>query len=299
MKVLVTGATGFIGSSIVGELSRRGHDVIGLARSDNAADGLFKSGLEVHRGDIADPESVVSALHRVDAVVHTAFNHDFSRYLDNCRADGRLLDALARKLEGTDKPLIATSGTIVTATSEVTTENDDASDQVPRSASEAFLSYADCGVQTSVVRLPPTVYGRGDTAFVPALIALARERGVSAYIGDGANRWPGVHRNDAAKLFCDVVELPRSGARYHAVAESGIPFRTIAEAIGEGLGVPAESIPPGRAEAQFGWLAMFAAIDTPASSEWTRNATGWAPREQTLIETMHNAGYFDLPTAGE
>lgn len=296
MKVFVTGATGFIGSGITEELCRRGHDVVGLARSKNAADALFKAGLGVHRGDIADPGSVVSALGQVDAVIHTAFNHDFSRYLESCAADGRLLEALARAMEGTNKALVATSGTIVTATGETATEDDSAADQVPRSASEAFLGHADRGVKAGVVRLPPTVYGAGDTAFVPALIGLARERGVSAYIGGGGNRWPGVHRNDAARLFCDAVEQPRSGARYHAVAENGMAFRMIAEAIGRGLGVPAESIPPERAEAQFGWLAMFAALDRPASSEWTRNATGWAPREQGLIETMRNAGYFCAPS---
>ena len=293
MKIFVTGATGFIGSAIADELRRRGHDIVGLARSESSANALRKAGLGVHRGDIADPESVTSALSQVDAVIHTAFNHDFSRYLENCEADGRLLDALARALEGTNKALVATSGTIVTPTGELSTERDGAADQIPRSASEAFLGYSDRGVRTSVVRLPPSVHGAGDTAFVPALIALARERGLSAYIGNGANRWPAVHRDDAARLFCDVVERPLPGARYHAVAENGIPFRAIAEAIGEGLGVPADSIPNDRAETQFGWLAMFAAIDKPASSEWTRDTTGWAPREETLIETMRNASYFD------
>ena len=296
MKTLVTGATGFVGSAIADELRRRGHDIVGLARSESSANALLKAGLGVHRGDIADPESVTSALGQVDAVIHTAFDHDFSRYLENCEADGRLLDALARALEGTDKALVATSVTIVTPTGELSTESDGAVDQSPRSASEAFLGYADRGVQTSVVRLPPSVHGAGDTAFVPALIALARERGVSACIGNGANRWPAVHRDDAARLFCDAVEQPRPGARYHAVAENGIPFRKIAEAIGEGLGVPVEGIPNDRAEVHFGWLAMFAAIDNPVSSEWTRGTTGWAPREETLIETMHNAGYFETPS---
>lgn len=296
MKVLVTGATGFIGSAVTDELRRRGHDVIGLARSNRSAYALRKAGLGVHRGDIADPDSVISALGQVDAVIHTAFNHDFSRYLENCEADGRLLDALARALAGKNKPLIAASGTVVTPPGRVSTEHDGAVDEMPRSASEAFLGYADRGVQTSVVRLPPTVHGAGDTAFVPALIALARERGVSAYIGNGANRWPAVHRDDAARLFCDAVEQPRPGARYHAVAEDGIPLRTIAEAIGNGLSVPAESVPDDRAEEHFGWMAMFAAIDRPASSEWTRATTGWAPHEEGLIETMRNASYFDAPS---
>ena len=293
MRIFVTGATGFVGSAIVDELRTRGHGVVGLARSESSADALRKAGLKVHRGDISVPESVTPALSQVDAVIHTAFNHDFSRYTENCAADGRLLDALARALKGTDKGLIATSGTTVTGADALSTEDDCAVDRIPRSASEAFLAFADRGVHTSVVRLPPTVHGAGDTAFVPALIALARERGTSAYIGSGANRWPAVHRHDAARLFCDAVEQARPGVRYHAVAESGIPFRTIAEAIGRGLGVPAESVPNDRAEEHFGWLAMFAAIDVPASSEWTRATTGWAPREEKLIETMHSAGYFD------
>lgn len=296
MKIFVTGATGFVGSAIADELGRRGHDVVGLARSEGAANTLHQAGVDAHRGDIADPESVTAALNEVDAVIHAAFNHDFSRYAENCEADGRLLNALAAALEGTNKALVATSVTIVALEGALATESAAAAEQIPRSASEAFLGYADRGVRTSVVRLPPSVHGAGDRAFVPALIALARARGVSAYIGSGANRWPAVHRNDAARLFCDAVEQPRPAARYHAVAERGIPLRTIAEAIGQGLGLPVESIPDDRAETHFGWLAMFAAIDRPASSEWTRATTGWAPREQTLIETMRTAGYFDVPS---
>ena len=297
MRILVTGATGFVGSTVAEELRRRGHDIIGLARSESSANALREAGLDAHRGNIADPETVTSALRHVDAVVHTAFDHDFSRYAENCKSDGRLLDALASALAGTNKALVATSGTTVTAKDELSTENDGAVGAIPRSASEAFLNYADRGVRTSVVRLPPTVHGAGDTAFVPTLIALALKRGMSAYVGDGANRWPAVHRHDAARLFCDAVEQARPGARYHAVAESGIAFRTIAEAIGEGLGVPARSVPSDRAEEHFGWLAMFAAMDMPASSEWTRNTTGWTPCEEKLIENMHSAGYFDPPSS--
>ncbi|MEO1315136.1 MAG: SDR family oxidoreductase [Pseudomonadota bacterium] len=296
MKVFLTGATGFVGSAIARELTSRGHDLVGLARSDRAADALQGAGLAVHRGDIADPDSVVAGLGAVDTVIHTAFNHDFSRYVEDCAADGRLLDALACELAGTDKALIATSATVVTGTGSAVTEQDVAAEQIPRSASEAFLSYAEKGVRTGVVRLPPSVHGPGDTAFVPALIALARERRVSAYIGDGANRWPAVHRDDAARLFCDALERPRPGVRYHAVAESGIAFREIAEAIGNGLRVPAESVPKDRAEAHFGWLAMFAGLDNPVSSEWTRNTTGWSPRGARLIPDMRDAGYFDMPS---
>lgn len=293
MDVFLTGATGFVGTAIAKELGNRGHRVVALARSERAMSVLRGVGLDVHRGDIAEPQSLVPALDGVDAVIHTAFNHDFSRYVENCEADRRLLDVLSRALVDSDKVLIATSGTTVAAPDGLATENDIGAEQIPRSASEAFLNYAARRVRTGVVRLPPTVYGRGDTAFVPTLIALARKHGVSGYVDDGTNRWPAVHRDDAARLFCDIVERPKAGARYHAVAEEGIAFRTIAETIARGLGLPAESLPMDRAEEHFGWLAMFATLDASASGEWTRATTGWTPRESGLVETMQNAGYFD------
>lgn len=295
MRILVTGATGFVGQAVVSELRRRGHDVVGLSRSESSTDTLLSAGLDVHHGNITDPESVTSALSEVNAVIHTAFDHDFSRYQENCIADGRLLDALAKTLARTNKALVAASATVVTNADKLTIEADAAIEEIPRSASERFLHHADHGVRTSVVRLPPTVHGPGDTAFVPALIALARERGVSAYIGDGSNNWPAVHRDDAARLFCDALEQGRHGARYHAVAETGVTFRMIAEAISEGLGVPVDSISEDRADEHFGWLAMFAALDNSTSSEWTRETTGWAPREAGLIADMRTAGYFDMP----
>lgn len=293
MKIFVTGATGFVGSAITDELRHRGHDIIGLARSEKSADALQNAGFVAHRGDVAEPESIVSALNNVDAVIHTAFNHDFCQYVENCQADGKLLDVLASALVGTNKVLIATSATTVTAKEELSTESDGAVESIPRSASEAFLKYADSDVRTGVVRFPPSVHGAGDSAFIPALIALARERGISAYIDDGTNRWPAVHRLDAARLFCDVVEQARPGVRYHAIAESGIPFREIAEAIANGLSIPVKSVPKDRAEEHFGWLTMFAGIDMPASSEWTRNTTGWIPREEKLIDNIRNANYFE------
>lgn len=295
MRILLTGATGFVGQAVAAELARREYDVVGLARSESSTDSLLEAGLDVHRGDIADPASVTSALSEVDAVIHTAFNHDFSRYAQNCEADGRLLNAMAKVLEGTNKPLIATSATVVAGADKLISENDPALQLIPRSASEVFLEYADRGVRASAVRLPPSVHGAGDTAFVPGLIALARERGVSAYIGDGTNRWPAVHRDDAARLFCDALEQSRHGALYHAVAETGIEFRAIAEAIGEGLGLPSTSISTDQADTHFGWLAMFAALDNPASSQWTQDTTGWSPQHADLISDIHNAGYFAAP----
>lgn len=292
MRVFVTGATGFVGSAVVDELRRRGHDVVGLARSDRSAEVLRKAGVEVHRGDIAEPDTIKPALGRADAVIHTAFNHDFTRYVANCEADGRLLNEMAHALNGAGKTLIATSATVAAA-GEPVTEADDAAREIPRSASEVFLGHSVNGVQTGVVRLPPTVHGPGDAAFVPALIALARDRGASAYVDKGENRWPAVHRDDAARLFCDAVERRGSGARYHAVAETGVAFREIAEAIGEGLSLPVRSVPKDRAAEHFGWLAMFATLDNPTSSEWTRAATGWAPREAELVSDMRASGYFD------
>ncbi|MEM6572401.1 MAG: NAD-dependent epimerase/dehydratase family protein, partial [Planctomycetota bacterium] len=273
----------------------RGHDVVGLARSDRSAESLSRAGLRIHRGDISDPQTVIYALDRVDAVIHTAFNHDFSRYVENCADDGKLREAIAAALEGSNRALIATSATTVAAAHGLATEQDAAVDYVPRSASEGFLTYSERGVKASVVRLPPSVHGVGDTAFVPALIALARDRGASAFIGDGANRWPAVHRNDAARLFCDALESSRGGERYHGVAEDGISFRTIAETIGSGLGVSTESVAPEGAEEHFGWLAMFAADDMAASSSWTQDSTGWSPSEVGLIEDMNSGGYFDTP----
>ncbi|MEM6796410.1 MAG: SDR family oxidoreductase [Acidobacteriota bacterium] len=293
MQVFLTGATGFIGSAIGRELRRRGHQVVGLARSERSAEALRAADLGVHPGDIAKPDSLMPAVDQADAIIHTAFNHDFSTYAENCRADGRLLAELAGALKGSEKPLLAASAVTVTALERVATEADRAVDEVPRSASEAFLASADRSVRAAVVRLPPTVHGAGDTAFVPALIALARERGESVYLGEGANRWSAVHRDDAARLFCDAVERPRARVRYHGVAEEGLAFRDIAEAIGRGVGVPVRSVPHERAEEHFGWLAMFAGLDMRASSRWTRATTGWAPREPELLESLEGAGYFE------
>lgn len=293
MKVFVTGATGFIGASVVDELLRRGHAVVGLARSDAAVPALHAKGAEAHLGSIDDRDSILSILPRVDGVIHTAFNHDFSTYPQNCAADGALLEAMAEALRGTAKPLIATSGTTVTPPGAIATEDQDADPTIPRSASERFLRFKDAGVRTGVVRLPPSVHGEGDTAFVPAAIAVARRAGVSAYIGDGANRWPAVHRFDAARLFCDAFERGEPGQRVHAAQDEGVAFRAIAEAIGKGLRAPTLSIAPAEADAWFSWLARFAAADVPASSRLTRQRLGWAPREKALLADLESPSYFD------
>lgn len=295
MRIFVTGATGFIGSAVVEELLARGHDVRGLARSDLSACTLLARGVEVHRGSIANPASIVTGLFGIDAVVHTAFDHDFSRYEENCRSDARLLSELAGVLQALKTPLVATSATTVAAPGEIATEDHEALPAIPRSASEEVLDHAAQGLPVSIVRLPPSVHGRGDTAFIPALISLARQSGVSAYVGDGCNRWPAVHRDDAARLFCDAVEQARVGVRYHAVHDEGISFRAIADAIGAGLGVPVRSMTMPEASEHFGWLTRFVTTDAPASSTLTRGMTGWTPREGSLITSLEAEGYFADP----
>ena len=291
-RVFVTGASGFIGSAIVRVLLDGGYEVTGLARSETSADDLRRRGLGVHRGDVTDPESLAAGARAADAVIHTAFIHDFSDYVENTKTDERAVLAIAEALEGTGKPFVATSGAGVSGvTGRPATEEDPASPQIPRGRSEAALPAADRGVRTSVVRLPPSVHGPGDTAFVPTLIQIAREKGVAAYVGDGANRWSAVHRLDAARLFRLALETAAPGTVLHGVAEEGIPFREIAETIGEQLGVPTRSISPDEAPAHFGWMADFAQMDGPASSALTREWTGWEPREAGLLADLRDGVY--------
>lgn len=287
MRVFVTGATGFIGSAVVRGLLADGHEVIGLARSERSADALRVLGVSVHRGDVTDPGSLASGARRADGVVHTAFVHDFLTYVANTETDKRAVLAIAEALAGTDKPFVATSATVTPGVSgRAATEDDPASPDVPRSRSEAALSFSGRGVRTSVVRLPPSVHGEGDTAFVPALIGIARAAGVSAYVGDGMNRWPAVHREDAARLFRLALLEAETGSVLHGVAEEGIPFREIAVAIGEALRVPARSVSPAEANDHFGWLAPFAQHDGPTSSALTRERLGWEPRAIGLLEDL-------------
>ena len=295
MRVFVTGATGFIGSAVVRELLGAGHHVTGLARSGEAATRLAQAGAEAHRGSLEDAGSLAAGARAADGVVHLAFNHDFSRYEENAEDDRIVTAAMAEALAGTDKPLVVTSGTAVLAPGRVGVETDPPTAQT-RAKSELVLAWADRGVRVSAVRLAPTVHGRGDTAFVPAMIEAARRTGVSAYVGDGQNRWPAVHRLDAARLFRLALERAEPGQRLHGAAEEGVPTRAIAEAIGHGLGLPVRSIAPEEAEAQFGWLAGFAQLDAPASSALTRATLGWEPREPDLLTDMRENGYFPAPS---
>ena len=296
MRVFLTGATGFIGSAIVRDLLEAGHEVLGLARSDSAAAALASNGVAVQRGALDDLERLREGAAAADGVIHTAFIHDFSDMANSGRTDLRAIEAIGEALAGSDKPFVVTSGIALLEPGEVRTEDDQpyaGSGASHRMASDqATLTLADRGVRASLIRLPPSVHGEGDKGFVPQLITVARANGVAAYVGDGSNRWPAVHRLDAARLFRLAVESAPAGATLHGVAEEGIPMREIAQTIGRHLGVPAVSIEPGQAAAQLGWIGHFSAIDTPASSALTRERMGWNPTQATLLEDVDQGHYF-------
>lgn len=295
MRVFVTGATGFIGSTLVAELLHAGHQVLGLARSDAGAQSLAAAGAQVHRGHLEDLDSLRSGARAADAVIHTAFIHDFSRFQEICEIDRRAIAALGDGLAGTDKLLLVTSGTGMAAAGFGTPATEDdppASSQViPRAATEeAAAELAEKGLRVAVVRLPQ-VHDTVKQGLVSYAIAVARAKGVAAYVGEGTNRWPAAHRLDVAHLYRLALEKQQGGVRYHAVDEEGVTVRSIAEAIGKGLQVPVVSIAAEEAAAHFGWLAHFVQWDLAASSARTRVQLGWDPTGPSLLTDLANMNY--------
>ena len=294
MRVFVTGASGWVGSAVVPELINAGHHVVGLARSEASAEAISAAGAEVHWGSLEDLESLHEGAAKSDGVIHLAFIHDFSQYEAANQADRRAIEAMGSSLEGSDRPLVIASGVATTARGRLATENDPPAPDFPRSpATRMTLALAEKGVRSSVVRLAPTTHGRGDKGFVPIVIDIAREKGVSGYVGDGSNRWPAVHRSDAARVFRLALEAAPAGSVWHAVADEGVPTRTIAEVIGRHLDLPVASVPRELASEHFGWMGTFwGGIDAPTSSALTRQRLGWEPTGPSLIEDLEQGHYF-------
>jgi nucleoside-diphosphate-sugar epimerase len=295
MHVFVTGATGFVGSAVVRELLEAGHTVTGLARSDAGAGALEAEGARVQRGTLDDHDILARAARAADGVVHTGFNHDFSKFAQNCEQDRRAIEALGAGPEGSRKPLLVTAGLVLTAAGRLATEEDapvPVSPSYPRASEHTATALAARGIHASTVRLPPSVHGAGDHGFVPMLIQLARDKGVSACVGDGSNRWAGVHRHDAARVFRLALERGARGARYHAVDDAAVPMHDIADVIARRLGVRRADLAAEEAGAHFGWFAHFAGLDMAATSAWTREVLGWQPRERGLLDDIDSADYF-------
>jgi nucleoside-diphosphate-sugar epimerase len=306
MRIFVTGASGWIGSAVVPQLIGAGHQVVGLARSDASAAALTAAGAEVQPGSLDDLDGLRKAAAESDGVIHLAFKHElaFSGNFEGAAdADRRAVEIFGEALAGSDRPLVIASGTLGVAPGRVATEQDGHGSEPPlpagpsarRATAELVLSLASQGVRSSVLRLPPTNHGDGDNGFVATLVAIARDKGVSGYIGDGTNRWPAVHRLDSAHLFRLALEAP-AGSTLHAVADEGVAIRDIAEVIGRHLEIPVVSIAPEDAAGHFTWMADFLAYDAPASSAFTRQLLGWEPTQVGLIEDLDQGHYFRLPS---
>lgn len=296
MRVFVTGATGFIGSVVVQDLIKAGHQVLGLSRAESGDQALLAAGAQVQRGHLQDLDSLRSGAAQAEGVIHTAFIHDFAKFKENCEIDQRAIEALGEVLAGSHRPLVATGGLSLTP-GRLTTEDEappPGPRMTPRVSEETTLALVPRGVRASVMRLPQ-VHDRDKQGLVTYLIALAREKGISAYVGAGANRWPAVHRLDAAPLYRLALEQGTAGATYHAVGEEGVPMREIAEAIGRGLKIPVVSLAPEEAAGHFGWMAHFAAMDGVASSALTQQRLGWRLAGRPgLIADLDRASDFDV-----
>jgi nucleoside-diphosphate-sugar epimerase len=311
MRVFVTGASGWIGSAVVPELIAAGHQVTGLARSDGSAAALTAAGAEVHRGTLDDLDSLRSAAAASDGVIHLAFKHDIAfsgDFQGAADADRRAIETFGEALAGSDRPFVIASGTLGLAPGRVATERDghDLDSSAPQliggsqtrmGNAQMTLAFASRGVRSSVLRLPPTVHGDGDNGFMATLVGIARDKGVSGYIGDGSNRWPAVHRVDAAQLFRLALEKAPAGSTLHAIDDEGVPIRAIAEVIGRHLDLPVVAISTEDAAEHFAWLAGFLAADSPASSPLTRELLGWHPTHPGLIDDLDKGHYFHNPSA--
>jgi len=305
MKIFVTGASGWIGSATVPELLGAGHQVVGLARSDASARALEAAGATVFRGDLDDPDTLAKAAADSDGVIHLAFQHEVAFGKGNFaaagEADRKAVEAMSAALAGSDRPFVLASGMLGLTVGTVATENDglvpgNEIRQNPAGIRQATgllaLSLRGVGVRSSVLRLPPTVHGDGDNGFVATFVAVAREKGVAGYVGDGSNRWPAVHRSDAARLARLAVESAPGGSVLHAAGEEGVPFREIAEAMSRHLNVPTESVAPEKAFEHFGPLGLFAGLDSPASAVITRELLGWEATGPTLLEDLAEDHYY-------
>jgi nucleoside-diphosphate-sugar epimerase len=298
MRVFVTGATGFVGSAVVRELLANGHRVLGLTRSEEGAAVLGAAGAEAIHGSLTDFDSLRRGASAADGVIHTAFNHDFSRFAQSSEEDKHAIEVLGSVLEGSERPLLVTSGCAFLSNGRMATEEDRQpapSGNFPRASEAAAASLAARGVRASAVRLAPSVHGEGDHGFVPRLISIAREKGVSAYVGDGLNRWPGVYRFDAARVFRLALERGAIDGPYHAIAEEGVQFKAIAELVGRRLGVPVVAKSHDEAAAHFGWFGMFLGADLPTSSARTRALLDWTPTGPDLLTDIDQPGYYAHP----